>query len=101
MQLSSHLINATNASTGNLDFPKLQNSLKASNIQLQDYVNSLIKLGPQGKQAFVGLANSIAQSEIPLKRTNKLIDKAWDGLKRQVGWTFSSSIIHGLMGSIQ
>jgi hypothetical protein len=47
------------------------------------------------------LANSIAKSEIPLKRTNKLLDGAWNSLKRTVGWQLSSSIIHGVIGGMQ
>jgi hypothetical protein len=53
---------------------------------LAQYRDALISLGPQGKNAFVGLANSIAKSEIPLKRTNKLLDTAWTNLKRTAGW---------------
>jgi hypothetical protein len=57
-------------------------------------------LGPQGKQAFLGLARSVASAEIPLRKTNTLIDKAYAGLKRTIGWQLSSGIIHGFVGSV-
>jgi len=49
----------------------------------------------------MNLANAIAASEVPLKKTNKLLDTTWDNLKKTIGWQFSSSVIHGFMGSIQ
>jgi hypothetical protein len=48
----------------------------------------------------MSLAKSIAKSEIPLRRTNKLMDTAWTNLKKTAGWQLSSSIIHGLIGSM-
>jgi hypothetical protein len=43
-------------------------------------------MGPAGQKAFVGLADSIAKSEIPLTRTSKLVDGLWKGLQRTAGW---------------
>ena len=101
LELSSHLTHATNVKTGQIDFPKLQSSLKASGKDLKEYAYSLAELGPQGKQAFLNLAKSVATAEIPLKRTNTLIDKAYAGLKKTIGWQLSSSIVHGFVGSVQ
>ena len=101
LELQSHLINATNINTGNLDFSKLNESLRHSNTSLEDYASSLAKLGPQGKNAFLQLANSISNSEIPLKKANKLLDTTWENLKKTIGWQFSSSLVHGFIGSIQ
>jgi hypothetical protein len=44
------------------------------------------------------LADSISRSEVPLMRTNKLINGLWDNLKKTAGWQVSSSVIHGVMG---
>lgn len=105
LQLQSHLNNAINVKTNNLDFSKFSASLNASvkngGKSLQEYSDSLIALGPQGKTAFMNLANAIASSEVPLKKTNKLLDTTWDNLKKTIGWQFSSSMIHGFIGSIQ
>jgi hypothetical protein len=49
----------------------------------------------------MGLAKAVASSEIPLKKTTTMIDKAWGGLKRTAGWMISSSILHGFVGNIQ
>ena len=99
LELKSHLAAATNVDTGKLDFSKFAKNLDVKT--LQHYSDALLQLGPQGNKAFLGLANSIAQSEIPLKRTSKLLDTTWDNLKKTAGWQLSSSIIHGFIGSVQ
>lgn len=101
LELSTHLTKATNLQTGNLDFTKFTHSLSTSEKDISKYTESLLAIGNQGKRSFVNLANSIASSEIPLKRTSKLLDNTWDNLKKTIGWQFSSSLVHGFIGSIQ
>lgn len=101
MKLSAHLATAMNPRTGNLDFTKFYTSIQKSGASLQEYGEALQRMGPAGQKAFVSLADSISKSEIPLKRTSQMVDKMWDGLKRTAGWQLQSSIIHGIMGSIQ
>ena len=101
MQLSAHLANATNPQTGNLDFTKFYTSIQKSGASLEDYGKALQNIGPAGQKAFVSLADSISKSEIPLKRTSKLMDGMWDNLKKTVGWSISSSMVNSFVGSIQ
>lgn len=101
MKLSAHLATAMNPRTGNLDFTKFYTSIQKSGASLQEYGEALQRMGPVGQKAFVSLADSISKSEIPLKRTSQMVDKMWDGLKRTASWQLQSSIIHGIMGSIQ
>lgn len=101
MKLSAHLATAMNPRTGNLDFTKFYTSIQKSGASLQEYGEALQRMGPAGQKAFVSLADSISKSEIPLKRTSQMVDKMWDGLKRTASWQLQSSIIHGIMGSIQ
>lgn len=101
MKLSAHLATALNPRTGNLDFTKFYTSIQKSGASLQEYGEALQRMGPAGQKAFVSLADSISKSEIPLKRTSQMVDKMWDGLKRTASWQLQSSIIHGIMGSIQ
>jgi len=49
-------------------------SLSHGNKDLKSYAESLLGLGEAGQNSFIGLARSIAQSEVPLKRTSKLVD---------------------------
>jgi hypothetical protein len=44
--LNEHLQKATNATTGKLDFSKLQTSLKGANTDLVTLSNSLLAVGP-------------------------------------------------------
>lgn len=73
-ELNAHLSVATNMKTGTLDFGKLNRSIKESGTTLQQYADKLISLGPAGQGAFQQLAVAVANSEIPLKRANVLID---------------------------
>ena len=101
MELQSHLITAFNPKNGNLDLMKFTNSLKVSGKDLNAYSESLMQLGSQGKQSYMGLARAVASAEMPLKRTTTMMDKAWGGLKKTAGWMISSSILHGFVGNIQ
>lgn len=100
-ELNVYLQKATNIKTGSLDFSKLNESLKRSNKSLEKYAEDLIKLGPEGQRAFQSLAESIVNSEIPLKRSNVLLNEMWTTLKNSARWQISSSILHGFMGSVQ
>lgn len=99
-ELKMHLKNATNVNTGTLDFTKLNESIGKSGMTLQQYGDKLRSLGPAGQQAFNALANSVAQSEIPIRRSNAALTEMWTTLKNTARWQISSSILHGFMGSI-
>ena len=100
-QLAIHLKNATNANTGLLDFSKLSASIKASGSSLTDYGNQLLKLGPQGQQAFSQLTQAIAKSEVPVNRLKSALGEFGTVLSNTIKWQAASSAIHGMMGSIQ
>ena len=99
-KLQAHLKNATN-SNGLLDFSKLNNSIKASGSSLTEYGNQLLKLGPQGQQAFNQLTQAIAKSEVPMSRMKGLLGEFGTVLGNTIKWQAASSAIHGMMGSIQ
>lgn len=99
-QLKAILASSTN-STGGLDLGKFSNELQKSGVQLKQYANDLVSLGPQGEQAFVQLARSISAAEVPLKRSNAMLSEFLVTLKNTARWQISSSIMHGFMGSVQ
>ena len=99
-QLRIALEGAT-TSTGGLDLGKFNQSLVKSKTSITDYADALATLGPQGKQAFATLAQSITTAEIPLKRASGVLSEFATTLKNTVRWQISSSILHGFMGSIQ
>ena len=100
-ELKMHLQNATNVNTGNLDFTKLNESVTKSGMSLQQYGDKLRSLGPAGQQAFNTLASSVAQAEVPIRRSNALLTELWTTLKNTARWQISSSILHGFMSSVQ
>ena len=100
-ELSVHLQQATNVRTGSLDFSKLNQSIKKSGTTLQQYGKSLQSLGPQGQQAFLSLAQAVANSEVPIRRTNAMLKEMGTTLANTARWQLSSSILHGFMGAVQ
>ena len=99
-KLQAHLKNATNSS-GMLDFSKLNNSIKASGSSLTEYGNQLLKLGPQGQQAFNQLTQAVAKSTVPMSRMKGILGEFGTVLGNTIKWQAASSAIHGMMGSIQ
>lgn len=100
-ELKAHLDQAVNVNTGNLDFSKLNESLKRSGKTLSAYGEQLQKLGPDGQKAFQQLAQSITNAEIPIKRSNAAVQELWVSLKNTARWQMSSSMLHGFIGAIQ
>lgn len=100
-ELSVHLKNATNQQTGTLDFSKLNQSIKQSGTSLQQYGRTLQSLGPQGQQAFMSLAQAVANSEVPIRRTNAMLKEMGTALANTARWQLSSSMLHGFMGAVQ
>ena len=101
VELKTHLQAATNVKTGTLDFTKLNQSLKNSGTSLTAYAQKLQQLGPTGQQAFMTLAQSVAQAEIPIRRSNQMLTDLWVTLKNTARWQVSSSVLHGFMGAVQ
>ena len=99
-ELKVHLQNATNVQTGTLDFGRLNQSLKASGQSLSEYAAKLQSLGPQGQQAFMQLARSVANAEVPLRRSNALLSQFGTTLANTARWQLSSSLLHGFIGAV-
>ena len=99
-QLKVALQAATNVDTGNLDLSKFSAQLKQSGIQLKDYAQHFINLGPQGEKAFMDLTKSIVTAEVPLKRSVKLFDELWTTMKNTARWEISSRVLHGFESAL-
>ena len=101
LELTQHLQKAVNVDTGKLDLARFSSSLKASGKTLDSYYNTLLKIGPEGQQAFLNLATAIAQAEAPTARVNKQLSEMWTTMKNTARWQLSSSVLHGFMGTLQ
>ena len=92
---------AINKSTGKLDLTKFSESLKRSNLSIQELQTQMTNLGPSGQKAFMSLTQSILSAEVPIKRTSALISEMWTTMKNTARWQISSSVLHGFMGTLQ
>ena len=100
-ELGQQLRNATNVDTGKLDLVKFSNSLKQSGMTISAYRDQLLTLGSQGERAFTQLASSILKADAPLRKTSSLFSELKTTLVNTARWQFSSSLLHGFMGTIQ
>jgi hypothetical protein len=46
------------------------------------------------------LATSVANAEIPIRRSNAALTEMWTTLKNTARWQLSSSVLHGFMGAV-
>lgn len=100
-ELSVALNNAFDTNTGTLDLSSFNQSLQKSGMSLQDYSAKLTLLGQEGDQAFLKVAQSIINTQAPLKKTNSMLAEFATTLKNTARWQVSSSILHGFMGAVQ
>ncbi len=101
LQLAAHLKQATDVNTGTLNFTKFESQIRRSGQTIEGLGTQLLQLGPQGQQAFNQLAQAIAKSEIPMKRISSIFGQFGTVIANTVRWQMSSSLIHGIMSSIQ
>ena len=99
--LQTHLNNAFNIKTGNLDLNMLNASLKKANTDLATLGQGLLKAGIQGEEAFMNVQRAVATASVQIKQSNTLLGEMWTTLKNTARWQISSSILHGFMSSIQ
>ena len=100
-ELSYHLNQAFNASTGNLDLSKLNASLKKSSTNVTELSTKLLQAGSSGQTAFVNLAKAISKADYPMFKLNGRLAEMWTTLKNTARWQLSSSVLHGFMGAVQ
>ena len=101
LELQSHLQKAVNTDTGKLDLNRFANSLSSSGKSLEQYRNTLTKIGPAGNTAFKSLLTSINNAEASTVRLTKGMRDFITTMKNTVKWQISSSMMHGLMSAIQ
>ena len=70
-------------------------------MELKDYANRLIAIGPQGEEAFLRVAAAIGRAKTPLIRTSSLMDQLWITMKNTMRWQITSSALQGFIGSLQ
>lgn len=90
-----------NPKTGQLDLSKFQSQLQQSGLTLESYANKLQAIGPIGEQAFLRVASAIAKAELPLTRSNTLLNSLWITMKNTMRWQLTASALHGFIGAIE
>ena len=92
-KLKVALQQSMNVDTGKFDLSKFNQTLKKSGTSLSQLHSQLSAVGPDGRRAFLSLAQSIAAAEIPSKRMNSQLNEMWNTLKNSARWQISSSVL--------
>lgn len=98
--LQTKLQAATNVKTGQLDLTKFNQSLQRSGMSIEQYYNKLSAIGPQGKKAFLEVANAISQAALPTVKLNGVMNDLWITMKNTMKWQLTSSVMHGFMSAL-
>lgn len=98
--LEQALYKAT-SSSGNLDLYDFRKELEKAGLDAKKISQVLDALGPEGQAAFNKVAHAVANAEMPLKRTNKLLEEFKTTLKNTVRWQISSTAINALASGMQ
>lgn len=101
LDLAKNLQSAVNTNTGKLDLSVFNKKLEDSGQSLRSYYSQMVQLGPAGTEAFLKVASSITQAELPLHRTNTLMNELWVTMKNTMRWQLTSSVLHGFVGSLE
>lgn len=101
LDLAKNLQSAANTNTGKLDLSVFNKKLEDSGQSLRSYYNQMVQLGPAGTEAFLKVASSITQAELPLRRTNAMMNELWVTMKNTIRWQLTSSVMHGFLGSLE
>lgn len=101
LDLAKNLQSAVSTNTGKLDLSVFNKKLEDSGQSLRSYYNQMVQLGPAGTEAFLKVASSITQAELPLRRTNALMNELWVTMKNTMRWQLTSSVLHGFVGSLE
>lgn len=101
LDLAKNLQSAVNTNTSKLDLSVFNKKLEDSGQSLRSYYNQMVQLGPAGTEAFLKVASSITQAELPLRRTNTLMNELWVTMKNTMRWQLTSSVLHGFVGSLE
>lgn len=101
LELGTNLQRAVNQETGKLDLTTFNDNLQRGLGNITEYYNRIEKMGPAGREAFTQVANAITQAELPMKRSNELLDSLWTTMKNTMRWQLTSSVLNSFIGGIE
>ena len=99
-ELQIHLAGAFNQKTGDFNINKLQSSLQSTGQSLTQLSMNLLKIGPQGTQAFSQLANSILNAQKPAMHLSTVVTKLMATMMNTARWMISSAILTRFISGI-
>lgn len=87
--------------SGKLNLSNFSKQLNTAGLNAEKLSRSMVQIGPEGKKAFYTLTDAVLNAEVPLKRTNTLLNKFSQTLVNTAKWQISSNIMHDLQSGLQ
>ena len=100
-ELQSIFAKSYNFKLNTVDFKKLEENLKNSNINLQQFSITASQLGSKSALGVEKLNASIYKTRDALKEVHPLLDKMKETFANTIRWTIASTAINKVTGSIQ
>lgn len=85
---------------GTINLDKLNKGLKSYNLTLEDVARHYASAGEKGVDAFSKVVDQINSAEVPLKKTNTLLDKFFETMQNTLRYEISTKIWYALGGAI-
>ena len=101
MKMGAALKQAVNPTTGKLDLSRLNLSMKQAGLTAQGLRTSFSEIGASGRQAFMQIANAVANAQTPMLRTNAMLDKMWATMQNTMRWQISSTLLNSFVGAFR
>ena len=99
--VESSLVKAFNPKLGVTNIESFKKNLASVGLTIQDVQNKFKMAGSAGAEAFSYIATSLTNVRLQARETESIFNKMGESVKKTLGWTISSSVIHKLGGSIQ
>lgn len=82
---------AFNPKINSINVSKFNEELKKNNLSIKDIYKNFEAAGAVGKKAFMEVYDSISRVKLPIKETNKALEKMGETIANTIRWTVSSA----------
>ena len=91
---------AFNPKINSINVSKFNEELKKNNLSIKDIYKNFEAAGAVGKKAFMEVYDSISRVKLPIKETNKALEKMGETIANTIRWTVSSAAFGAVTNSL-
>lgn len=91
---------AFNPKINSLNVSRFNEELIKNNLTIKDIYTNFQQAGAAGKTAFLEMFDTLSQVQVPMKETNKALEKMKETIVNTVRWTISSAALGSVTNSL-